>query len=148
MLTTSPSSMSGGKDVRVSGRKRILVVDDEDNYRALLQKVLTKEGYEVETAQNGKAALLAVHGERFDLAILDLRMFPIDGLEVLENIQRESPATKTMVLTAYPSPENKTRAYEKGAHDYLMKPVDLQDLKLRVARVLAGDAGTEGVGLA
>ena len=127
--------------------KRILVVDDEENYRALLQKVLTKEGYAVETAAGGEAALQAVRAERFDLAVLDLRMFPIDGLDVLERIQRESPETKAIVITAYPSPENKTRAYEKGAHDYLIKPVDLQDLKHRVARVLAGGAG-EGAGLA
>ena len=122
----------------MSEQKKILVVDDEENYRSLLAKVLTKEGHAVETAESGLAALYAVRQTRFDLALLDIRMTPMDGLEVLVRIKRDSPSTKAIMITAYPSSESRRLAFEKGADDYLMKPVDLQDLKDRVARILPG----------
>lgn len=118
---------------------RILVVDDEDNYLSLLSKVLRKEGYEVSTARGGEEALQIVRERRCDVALLDIKMFPMDGLEVLEKIKAESPSTKAIIFTAYPSPENRKLSYEKGAVIYLVKPVDLRELKERIARILSGE---------
>lgn len=127
----------------MSEQKKILVVDDEENYRSLLAKVLTKEGHAVETAESGLAALYAVRQTRFDLALLDIRMTPMDGLEVLVRIKRDSPSTKVIIITAYPSSEHRKLAFERGADDYLLKPFTLQELRQRIVRILAGAAEAE-----
>lgn len=127
-------------------RKRVLVVDDEDNYLSLLSKTLTKEGYRVETASGGAGALQIVRTTPCDLALIDLKMSPMTGLELLEAMREVTPTTKILIYTAYPSPETSKLSYLKGALAYLPKPLDLEDLKDRVAQALraSGNKDVEG----
>lgn len=111
------------------GYPRILVIDDEENFLSLVSKVLGKEGYEVKTAADATQALKRLEEEPFDLALLDIRMRPIDGLTLLGQIKSRRPHVKVIMITAYPEDQTRTVALLKGAIAYLVKPIDIDDLK-------------------
>ncbi|HEY5594887.1 MAG TPA: response regulator [Nitrospiria bacterium] len=111
------------------GYPRILVIDDEENFLSLVSKVLGKEGYEVRTAVDTTEALKRLEEEPFDLALLDIRMHPIDGLTLLGQIKIRRPHLKVIMVTAYPADQTRTIALLKGAIAYLVKPLDINDLK-------------------
>ena len=92
-------------------RAKILVVDDEENFLRLLTHTLKKDGYEVKTAADGQEALRLLEHEKFDLALIDLRMTPMDGLAVLGGIKRQSPHTEVIMITAYPSAETRMLSF-------------------------------------
>ena len=106
----------------------ILVVDDEQNFLDLLIRILGKRGFEVKTALSGTEALRLLEQDSFDLALLDIRMGPINGIQLLEEIKGRKPRIKAIMMTAYPTIETRTQAFEKGASAYLAKPVDLKEL--------------------
>jgi DNA-binding NtrC family response regulator len=106
----------------------ILVVDDEQHLLELLVRVLGKKGFEVSTAPSGPDALRLLEKKSFDLALLDIRMGPMNGIQFLEQIKRRQPNLKAVMMTAYPTPETRSLALEKGATAYLTKPIDLQEL--------------------
>ncbi len=110
-------------------RAKILAVDDEENFLYLMTRVLIKEGYEVKTVPNGQEALEKMKKEAFDIALLDIRMPFVDGLSVLRNIKQLYPAMKVIIITAYPSKDTRMLSLEEGAYSYLVKPVDIDDLK-------------------
>ena len=111
------------------GYPRVLVIDDEENFLSLVSKVLGKEGYEVKTAADGTQALKRLEDEPFDLALVDIRMHPMDGLSILEQIKSRQPDAKVIMLTAYPADKTRTLAFLKGAIACLVKPIDIDDLK-------------------
>lgn len=104
----------------------MLVVDDELNFVILLDRVLTKKGYQVTTATNAEKALGLI-GEQasFDLAIVDIRMEPMDGLCLLAELKQRLPHLKVIMLTAYPTYETRMTSVQKGASAYFTKPVEL-----------------------
>ena len=106
----------------------ILVVDDEQNFLDLLIRILGKRGFEVKTALSGTEALRLLEQHSFDLALLDIRMGPMNGIQLLEEIKGRKPRIKAIMMTAYPTIETRTQAFEKGASAYLTKPVDLKEL--------------------
>lgn len=106
----------------------ILVVDDEQNFLDLLIRILGKRGFEVKTALSGTEALRLLEQHSFDLALLDIRMGPMNGIQLLEEIKGRKPRIKAIMMTAYPTIETRTQAFEKGASAYLAKPVDLKEL--------------------
>lgn len=106
----------------------ILVVDDEQNFLELLIRILGKRGFEVKTAVSGYEALKLLENDSFELALLDIRMGPMNGLQLLEEIKERQPRVKAIMMTAYPTSETRLQAFEKGASAYLTKPVDLQEL--------------------
>ena len=106
----------------------ILAVDDEQNLLELLVTVLGKRGFKVTTALNGLQALKLLDRESFELAILDLKMGPINGVELLKEIKDRRPVTKIIMMTAYPTSETRAQASSNGASAYLTKPVDIQKL--------------------
>jgi DNA-binding NtrC family response regulator len=106
----------------------ILVVDDEQHLLQLLVKVLGKRGFEVHTAPNAPDALKLLELKSFDLALLDIRMGPMDGIHLLEQVKGRQPDIKAVMMTAYPTSETRSQALEKGASTYLTKPIDLQEL--------------------
>jgi len=106
----------------------ILVVDDEQNFLDLLIRILGKRGFEVKTALSGTEALRLLEQDSFDLALLDIRMGPINGIQLLEEIKGRKPRIKAIMMTAYPTIETRMQAFEKGASAYLTKPVDLKEL--------------------
>ena len=108
--------------------KSVLVVDDEQNFVNLLDWFLTKRGYEVRTALNGEDALNLVEKASFDLALIDIRMGPVDGLSLLGEIKQHLPEIRVIMMTAYPTSDFRRQAFGKGASAYFTKPVDLQEL--------------------
>jgi len=118
--------------------EKILIVDDEELIRESLSFFLTKEGYKVSDAANGRIALDLVREESFDLVLTDLEMPEMKGIELLENIGRTTPETLVVIITAYGSIDTAIAALRKGAVDYVLKPVEFDELLLKVKRLLAG----------
>ena len=116
---------------------KILIVDDEANIRSSLQKILSEEGYTVATAANGKAALDYVSSQQFDLALVDLRLPDMSGIDVLTTLRQQSPETINIILTAHASLGTAIEALRQGAHDYLFKPCDPEELRASVRRGLS-----------
>jgi CheY-like chemotaxis protein len=114
---------------------KILVVDDEENMQVLLKRVLGKAGYDVECAGSGAAALRLAADRPFDLAVVDVCMPEMDGIEVLEklNINRQIPV---IMISAYPAWGKKQIAERMGCTDYLSKPVDMKYLKELIKKEL------------
>lgn len=108
---------------------KILVVDDEASVRFFLEEALSRDGHQVTAVESGKAALECIKSEQFDLALLDLRMQGIGGMEVLAAFRQQSPDTAVIVLTAHGSLETAVEALRQGAHDYLFKPCKTAELR-------------------
>ncbi len=117
--------------------KNILIVDDEENLLLLLERILSKQGYQVMTAKNSYDALALLETRVFQLAILDIKMFPIDGVVLLQEIKSRRPAIEVIMITAYPTVDTRNECMKKGASTYLTKPVDIQELKSTVNGLLA-----------
>jgi DNA-binding response OmpR family regulator len=115
----------------------ILVVDDEDTLRHFLRLALEDEGYRVSEAADGQSALSLLARASFDLALVDLRMAGVDGLEVMRQFRQRSPETQIIILTAYASVPSVVEALRHGAHDYLTKPFETGELLASVADGLA-----------
>jgi DNA-binding NtrC family response regulator len=118
-------------------RKTILVVDDEENLLVLLERILTRQGYQVVTAQNSYAARTLLEGRDFQLAILDIKMFPFNGVVLLDEIKNRSPSTEVIMITAYPTSDTRNECMRKGAFTYLTKPLDIQELKATIDGLLS-----------
>jgi signal transduction histidine kinase/CheY-like chemotaxis protein len=117
-------------------RAKILVVDDEANVLLTVVAILEQEGYDVDSASSGAAALDAIRGGHYDLVLTDLRMPGIDGLRVLEQVRKISPSTVTVMMTGYGSVDTALEAVQRGAYQYLLKPTEVADLKAAVRRSL------------
>ncbi len=114
----------------------ILVVDDQETIRHFLSKALTEEQYSVMTADTGERALALVEKESPDLVLLDLKLPDIDGLEVLEKLRESGHETCVIIMTAYGKVEAAVAAMRLGACDFVVKPVNLEQLTLLVKREL------------
>jgi DNA-binding NtrC family response regulator len=115
---------------------RILVVDDSKESREVCQRVLRKEGYEVQGVDNGKKALDELKATRFDLIITDLKMPEVDGISLLKKAKEIYPEIFVIVMTGYPDEESRIQAIKAGASDYLAKPIEVSDLITTVKRCL------------
>jgi signal transduction histidine kinase len=116
---------------------KILVVDDEKDIRELLSIALMRvAGFSVESAENGEEALQKMDRERFDLVLADLKMPKMDGLQLLSEIVSSKPEILTVLMTGYGSINSALEAIRGGASDYLMKPVDMTELVVRLQKVL------------
>ncbi|MDL1963081.1 MAG: sigma-54 dependent transcriptional regulator [Deltaproteobacteria bacterium] len=116
---------------------KILVVDDDQGMREFLEILLIREGYEVISASGGKEALCLCKKYKFDLAITDLKMPKVDGIDVLKSIKEISPETMVILITAYASGETAVAAMQEGAYDYLEKNFDVDDLKAVIKDALS-----------
>ncbi|HUN66593.1 MAG TPA: response regulator [Bacteroidota bacterium] len=117
-------------------KTRLLVVDDEDDLRDLLTQVLTKTGYEIKTASDGEEAIRILKTNEFDVALLDIQMPKVTGLQVLKHINQHAPHTKAIMLTGYADLKNAMEAREFGARDFISKPYRLDDVLSTIERVL------------
>jgi DNA-binding NtrC family response regulator len=106
----------------------ILIVDDEEIIRSTLEEFLTGRGYEVLTAATAEEALEAIGRRPVDLAICDVQLPGMDGIELLDRLLKVNPECFVLVITAYATVESAVEAFKAGAHDYLMKPVLFDDL--------------------
>jgi len=118
-------------------KEYVLVVDDEQSLRQVLELFFRKEGFEVDTAASLAEAEKAIEAKAYDLVLTDLRMGkPDDGLNVLRAAVRKNPWTQVVVLTAYGTVETAKEAMKLGADDYLVKPFDVAELKARLRALL------------
>ena len=117
-------------------RKSILVVDDEKSQREILELILSEEGYDVTTAASGEAALKFAKDRRFDLALTDLKMTGMDGIELLQHLLAYDSSIIVILLTAHGSIESAKEALRLGAFDYLEKPYDKAALLETINRAL------------
>jgi DNA-binding NtrC family response regulator len=115
----------------------ILVVDDELLIRETLVEYLGQEGFSVVACSSGEEALEQAEERRFDIALCDVHLPGLDGLELLDRLQRISPEMFVLLITAYATVENAVEAFQRGAHDYLMKPILLDEVLSKIRRLLA-----------
>lgn len=122
----------------MSGDKRtsILLVEDEENLHEALKLNLELEGYEVTSAFDGAAALKAVENEYFDLIILDVMLPEMDGISVTETVRISNNEVPILILSAKNSSADRVLGLKKGADDYLTKPFNLEELLLRVHKLI------------
>jgi DNA-binding NtrC family response regulator len=120
--------------------ERILVADDDNVIREGLHRVLSLENFEVETVNNGHAALQRLGQERFKLLITDLKMPGMDGLEVLESIRKVQPELPVILITGYAAIDNAVKAMKNGATDYLAKPFNNDEIVEKVKSALESQA--------
>jgi DNA-binding NtrC family response regulator len=118
-------------------RYRILVVDDEEKMRRILQLVLRQEGYAIDLAEDGRRAQDLLKAGRFDAVITDLKMPEGDGMTLLRAVGELDPDLPVVVLTAYGTIPSAVQAMKEGAVDYLLKPIDNEALKLVVTKAIA-----------
>ncbi|HQA07822.1 MAG TPA: sigma-54 dependent transcriptional regulator [Syntrophomonadaceae bacterium] len=114
----------------------ILVADDEENIRLLLEKVLRAEDLDVVTVDNGPKALDYIANHRVAITIMDIRMPKMDGMEVLKRIRAQDPDAIIIFLTAFATIKTAVEAMRHGAFDYLTKPFEIDDLRVSVDRAL------------
>jgi len=115
--------------------EKILVVDDEDIIRESLSYILIKEKYDVDEAANGKIASEMLKEKSYDLVITDLEMPEMKGIELLEEIKKMNVQTNTIVITAYGSVDTAIAALRGGASDYILKPVEFDELLIKVKKL-------------
>ena len=118
--------------------KRILIVDDEENTRIGLTKLLTQEGFEVDSAANGTDALALMSQRKVSLVISDINMPEMNGLNFLRELSRKYPSTNVIMITAYGGVESYLEAMNLGAFEYLHKPVRLDELKSVMKKIFNG----------
>ena len=108
---------------------RVLIVDDAVNMRVVLQAMLKKEGYAVQTASDGLEALKVMKADPADIVVTDLKMPKMDGMGLLDEVIRVYPSTPVILITAHGTIATAVDALKKGAFDYITKPFDLEELK-------------------
>jgi len=116
--------------------RKILVVDDEQNIRRMLARVLSSEGYTIKEAANGLEALKKLEEENCSLVLLDLKMPGLNGIETLRKIKEYDPNLPVIMISAYGSIAEAVEAMKLGALDYLIKPFDIEELKIIVKRAI------------
>jgi DNA-binding NtrC family response regulator len=137
------SSRSALLDPRLAGPElcgsgeHLLVVDDEVLIRDTLAEFLTQEGFAVTTCATGEEALARAEQQRFDIALCDVQLPGIDGIELLDRLLKICPETHVLLITAYGTVESAVEAFQNGAHDYLMKPILLHEVLNKIRRLLA-----------
>ena len=124
---------------------RILIADDEDSLRWVLEKGLKQAAYDVTSVSDGDGAVRAFEAEPFDLAFVDVRMPGMDGLTALKRLREIRPEAQVIVMTAHGTMDTAIQAMQKGAYDYLTKPFDLDEVMLLTERALTAARLTEEV---
>src|SRR4029078_3167910 len=117
--------------------RTILVIDDEKSIRDMLSIMLKRQGYHVSVAENGKTALNAINKNVFDLVISDIRLPDMTGIHILKHSKKTSPETDFILITALSSQQTAVEAVKNGAADYVYKPFDIDDLKIKIANCIS-----------
>jgi DNA-binding NtrC family response regulator len=118
---------------------RLLLVDDEVGYLEVLSKRLTRRGFKVTTASSGAEAIRAARRWDFDVAVVDLKMEDMDGIEVLKTLKRMVPDLEVIILTGHGSERAAREGIAQGAFDYLIKPVGLDPLIVRICAAMISE---------
>jgi DNA-binding NtrC family response regulator len=121
----------------LDSHEKILVVDDEKHVRALFERVLVKEGYQVECAASGSEAIDKLANNSFDLVVTDLKMDGIDGLDLIKKGKRAKQNLPFILISGYGTAQTAVSAAQEGADIFLMKPIDIAELRSAVKKALA-----------
>lgn len=114
----------------------VLVVDDDAGIRKTLSKILEKEGYLVETVENGQEAIKASNKRFFNVALIDIRLPDMEGTRLLERLKEHEPKMVKIIITGYASLQNAIEAVNKGADGYVLKPFDATELLAMIEKHL------------
>jgi DNA-binding response OmpR family regulator len=114
--------------MRDTGQVRILMVDDDETIRKSITTVLEEKGYLVDTAENGRAAIRKSEKEVYNLALIDIRLPDMDGVQLLTALKETAPKMVKIIITGYPSLQNAVEAVNKGADGYIVKPIKMGEL--------------------
>lgn len=120
-----------------TGRRRVLIVDDDGDLRENLTELLTSAGYEVVSASNTSEALERLRKEDFDLLLTDLRMPGASGIELIDVARRNHPKTQAILMTAYGSPFTEIEVVRRGGIGYLQKPFEADEVTNLVGNILS-----------
>lgn len=115
---------------------KILIVDDDDTIRSTMKAILEDEGYDVDCAPNGKEAIKKTHEQIYNLALLDIRLPDMEGVELLKLMKDSVPRMRKIMVTGFPSLQNAVEAVNRNADAYLIKPVDIEQLLATVREQL------------
>ncbi len=121
--------------------KRILIVDDEAAIRISLAEALENDGYSVETAETGEEALAKLHGDPFALAVTDLKLPGVSGLDLLKAVRNQGSDTPVIMMTAYGDVDTAVDAIRSGAYDFIQKPFKLSEMRKQVRAALRATGG-------
>ena len=115
---------------------KILLVDDDETIRSTMKAILEDEGYSVDSASNGKEAIQKTQEQSYNLALLDIRLPDMEGVELLKLMKEPMPRMRKIMVTGFPSLQNAVEAVNKNADAYLIKPVDVDKLLATVKEQL------------
>jgi len=107
-------------------RTRIIIVDDDEGIRETLAAILQEEGYQVDTAESGKEAIEKTDAKFYNLALIDIRLPDIEGIDLLKQIKDTVPKVRKIIITGYPTLQNAVKAVNNGADAYVLKPFDME----------------------
>ena len=123
--------------------QRLLIADDDNEIRELLEFDLSQSGYEVDTAKDGEEALHKALIGNYDLILLDVMMPKMNGFDVCKNIRATKAEVPILMLTAKGTITDKTQGFDSGADDYIVKPFDIQEVLLRVRALVRRSPSTK-----
>ena len=117
-------------------KQSILIVDDEIHVRDGLSEILQQEGFYVETAKDGNEAIPISMNKKFDLMISDIKMPEMDGLQLLDEVQKVNPQIRVIMVTAFGDVQTYLKSMNLGAHEYINKPIRIPELKRVIATIM------------
>lgn len=120
---------------------KILVVDDEVEFASALSERLQLRDYDVKVASNALEALAAIHKDRPDVVLLDLRIPGMDGIEILKTIKQYDPTIEVIMLTGHGDKESVEEGMKGGVFEYIMKPIDISELTSKIDRAKKKSTG-------
>ena len=107
---------------------RILIIDDDENIRKVLQTILEDEGYQVDTAETAKKGIEKSNESYYNLALIDVRLPDMEGIELLSRLRDTKPKMRKIIVTGYPTLQNAVAAVNRNADAYIMKPFDVEKI--------------------
>ena len=121
-------------------KARILIVDDDENIRKVLQTILEDEGYITETAETAKKGIELSEKEFFNLALIDVRLPDMEGIELLGKLRETKPKMRKIIVTGYPTLQNAMASVNQGADGYVLKPFNVEKILLTIEEQLKKQA--------
>lgn len=127
-----------------STQPAVLVVDDEENFLELLDRILSREGYQVTTAHDGVQALAHADHQKFRVAIVDIKMQPLTGVEVLAELKKRDATSQVIMISGYPTDDTRNECMKLGAAGYLTKPIEMAELKSVLRHLMGAEQLLQG----
>ncbi len=112
----------------MSGKYKILVIDDDENIRKVVTTILQDKGYAVDTAETGSEAISKSQQSTYNLMLIDIRLPDMEGTELLSKVHETTPKIRKIIVTGYPTLQNAVTAVNEGADAYVMKPFDVENM--------------------